>query len=388
MRVLSKVFKVLLVVVVALSVVGLWKQAEVKRLLAVNSLFDADRITQNFSHMDALFLNRGLAPAPDQTAAANPSPLPPGPPYALPPAVLQWTADRAVTGLVILKNGQLVHESYYLGTSPDDLRISWSMAKSVLSALLGTVVAEGKITSLDDQVVKYVPALTGSAYDGATIRNVLNMSSGVAFNEDYLDFWSDINQMGRVLALGGSMDAFAAGRHTRAFEPGSQWHYCSIDTHVIGMVIRGATGQSIADLMQSRIIAPMGLESAPYYLTDGLGEPFVLGGLNLRTRDYARIGQMIAQGGVWQGRQIVPADWVAASIKRSAPGGAGYGYQWWVPDDAEPGEVMAQGIYGQYIYINQRLDVVIAVNAADRGFEDAGVDQTNLALFRTIAAGL
>jgi CubicO group peptidase (beta-lactamase class C family) len=281
-----------------------------------------------------------------------------------------------------------VHESYYLGTGPDDLRISWSVAKSLLSALFGILQAEGAFASLDDPVTTYAPGLIGSAYEGVSVHDVLTMSSGVAFNEDYLDFYSDINKMGRVLALGGSMDGFAAGLTTRAAEPGSRWHYVSIDTHVLGMVIRGATGRDIPELMEEKLLAPLGLEADPVMLTDGDGVSFVLGGLNMRTRDYARFGQMVLQGGQWQGRQVVPADWIATSTSPQAADGTAYGYQWWIPANAAPGEVMAQGIYGQYIYINPRLDVVIAVNAADRGFEGAGVAGANIAMFRAIAAGL
>lgn len=213
------------------------------------------------------------------------------------------------------------------------------------------------------------------------------MSSGVAFNEDYMDFGSDINRMGRVLALGGSMDAFAASLKTRATAPGSHMHYVSIDTHVLGMVIHGATGRDPVELMQERIIAPMGLEASPVMLTDGEGTGFVLGGLNLRTRDYARIGQMFLQKGFWNGRQIVPADWVAASTAHQAADGAGYGFQWWVPvDNADHGgDYMARGIYGQYIYVNPAAGVVIAVNSADRGFDAEGVNEENLAMFRALA---
>lgn len=379
---LKRGLQVLLVLILLAAAVGVWKRDLVMRLLAVNSLFDAEKIVQNFSHMDTMFLTRPLSRGDGPV-----SPLPPGPPATLSAEAEAWIEARSVTGLVMLKGGALVHESYYLGTGPEDLRISWSMAKSALSLLMGTVLAEGKL-SLDDPVVQYAPLLKGSAYDGATVRQVLNMASGVKFNEDYFDFYSDINQMGRVLALGGSMDAFAAGLQEREAEPGTAWHYVSIDTHVIGMVIRGATGQEIAPLMEKRIIGPLGLEAAPYYVTDGLGEPFVLGGLNLRTRDYARIGQLVLQGGQWMGQQIVPADWVAQSTVPSAPGGAGYGYQWWIPDNPSPGEVMAQGVYGQYTYINPDLGVVIAVNSADRGFEDPGVYDGTIAMLRQMAAGL
>lgn len=380
MRRFGRIVAVVLVIIAAL---GLWKREEIARLMAVNSLFAEDRIVENFSHMDRLFLTRALS-----RGEGPVSPLAKGPEAALPPEVAEWIAARNVTALVLLKDGQVVHESYYLGTGPEDLRISWSVAKSFLSALFGVVLAEGHIDSLDDPVTKYVPELVGTAYDGATVRHILTMSSGVAFNEDYLDFWSDINRMGRVLALGQSMDGFAAGLKERAAEPGSDWRYVSIDTHVLGMIIRGATGEDIPELLERHILAPLGVEAAPYYLTDGYGVSFVLGGLNMTTRDYARFGQMIAQGGMWQGRQIVPRDWVEASITPSAPGGAGYGYQWWIADGAVPGEVNAQGIYGQYIWIDRARNIVIAVNAADRGFEEPGVAEGNIALFRRIADAL
>jgi CubicO group peptidase (beta-lactamase class C family) len=382
-RLLRRALQILLVLMLITAAAALWKRDEIKRLLAVNSLFDAETIVRNFSHMDQLFLTRPLS-----RGEGPVSPLIPGPMSALSPAAEQWIKDRSVTALVALKNGEIRHESYYLGTGAEDLRISWSVAKSLLAALFGVIDAEGAIGSLDDQVVKYAPLLKGSAYEGATIRDVLTMSSGVAFNEDYLDFNSDINKMGRVLALGGSMDAFAAGLTRREADTGARWHYVSIDTHVIGMVIRGATGKDIPELLESRILAPMGLEAAPYYLTDGEGVSFVLGGLNLRTRDYARFGQMILQGGAWQGVQVVPEDWVVAMTSPQAKDGSAYGFQWWIPPDAAPGEVMAQGIYGQFIYINPALGVVLALNAADRGFEDPGVYDGNIAMLRAIALGL
>ncbi|OYU18204.1 MAG: 6-aminohexanoate hydrolase [Rhodobacteraceae bacterium PARR1] len=375
--------KVLGGVALVVAALGLWKREEVTRLMAVNSLFAPDKIVQNFSQMDRLFLTRPLSRGDGPV-----SPLPNGPEAALPPEVADWVAARNVTALVVLKDGALVHESYYLGTGPEDLRISWSVAKSFLSALFGVVLAEGKIASLDDPVTRYAPALVGSAYDGASIHDVLTMSSGVGFNEDYLDFWSDINRMGRVLALGGSMDGFAADMKERAAEPGVRMHYVSIDTHVLGMVIRGATGEDIPELLDRHILSPMGMEAAPYYLTDGEGVSFVLGGMNVTTRDYARFGQMMLQGGQWQGRQIVPRDWAMQSTVPQAKDGSGYGYQWWIADGAGPGEFNAQGIYGQYIWIDRSRNVVIAVNAADLGFEDAGVSEGNMALFRKIAAAV
>lgn len=375
--------RALLILIVLAVAAAVWKRDEIGRLMVVNSLFSAEKIVGNFSHMDSGFLtvplSRGAGPV---------SPLPAGPEMPLGAATAQWIADRAVTSLIVMKNGAIRHESYYLGTAPDDLRISWSVAKSFLSALFGIVMAEGAIASLDDPVVKYVPSLAGSAYDGATIRNVLQMSSGVKFDEDYLDFWSDINRMGRVLALGKSMDGFTADLNQRDGAPGAAWQYVSIDTHVIGMVIRGATGRDIPDLMNEKLLAHMGFEADPYYLADGYGTAFVLGGLNLRSRDYARFGQMFLQGGEWQGQQVVPADWVAASTVPSAPTAPGerqYGYQWWMPPDARPGEFYARGIYGQYIYLDKPLGVVIVTTGADRQFREDGVHDSNIAMFRQLA---
>ncbi len=365
------------------AALAFWKRREIARLIAVNSLFSERRIVRNFSSMGKSFatvaMTRGDGPV---------SPLPEGPAMELTPQMRAWIEQRRVTSVLVLKDGRRVHESYHLGTSAQDLRISWSVAKSFLSALFGILVHEGAIGRIDEPVVKYVPELAGSAYDGARIVDVLRMSSGVAFNEDYMDFHSDINRMGRVLALGGSMDRFARRQRRRRDEPGRSWLYVSIDTHVIGMVLRRATGRAIESLMEEKLLHPLGLEAAPCYIADGHGVAFVLGGLNMRTRDYARFGQMFLQRGRWQGRQIVPESWVVASTRPSAntaPGETRYGYQWWIPPDGDTREYFARGIYGQHIYVNEPCNVVIATNAADRRFREDGVEAQNIATFRLIS---
>jgi len=380
MRILLRIVGLFLL---AVLVVGLWQRDTLSRLWAVNSLFAEDRIVQNFSNMDALFwtstIDRGDGPVAE---------LQTGPEMTLPEDTAQWIDARSVTSLLVLSDGQIVHESYHLGTGPDDLRISWSVAKSFLSALTGILLEQGAIDSIDDPVTQYAPELGGSAYDGVTVRNVLQMSSGVAFDEDYLDFWSDINKMGRVLALGGSMDGFAAGQQDRTGPAGEDWRYVSIDTHVLGMVLRGATGRRVADLMGEYLIGPLGLEASPKFVTDSFGTAFVLGGLNLTTRDYARFGQMVLQDGQWQGQQILPADWLTDSTTASAPTAAGaeqYGYQWWMPRDAQEGEVYGRGVYGQYLYLDRAREAVIVVTAADRAFREPGVHDGTIAMLRRIA---
>lgn len=371
------------ILVVALGV-AVWKQDEIRRLLAVNSLFSEDRIVHNFSHMDGAFLHvpvpRGDGPV---------SPLPQGAPMTMPDGFGQWSVDRALTSIVVLHDGRIVHEDYLLGTTAEDRRISWSVAKSYLSALVGVLLAEGALPSIDVAVTDYVPALKGTAYDGVRLVDLLTMQSGVLFDEDYLNYDSDINRMGRAIALGQSLDSFTEALTARFQDPGVSFKYVSIDTHVIGMVVRGATGRSIADLLSEKIIAPLGLEADPYYVTDGAGAAFVLGGLNMRARDYARFGLMFEQDGQYQGKQVVPADWVDRSTRpqaKTAEGKFHYGYQWWMPADPVPGEFFGQGVYGQYLWIDQNRNVVIAINSADRGFRTAGVRTANIAMMRAISA--
>ncbi|WP_050928246.1 serine hydrolase domain-containing protein [Aestuariivita boseongensis] len=375
--------RILLMLVLAATVVGVWKWEQIKRLHFVVTLFNEGRIVENFSNMDKAFLTvpvpRGDGPV---------TPLPAGAPLTPTPEMTAWVAEADLTSLLVLHRGEIVHEGYYLGTEADDHRISWSLAKSFMSSLFGILLEEGAIGSIDDPVTQYVPQLAGTAYDGATIRNVLQMTSTVVFDEDYLDQRSDIQRMGRVLALGGLMDDFTASFSETDGTRGERWQYVSLDTHVLGMVIRGATGRPVSELMSEKIIAPLGLEGAPRFISDGAGVAIVLGGILMTTRDYARFGQMIEQDGKWNGQQIVPADWIAESTKASAPtapGQIGYGYQWWVPVEPREKEFLGRGIYGQYIYIDQERDLVIVTTAADRQFREPGVNLANVEMMRKIA---
>ena len=401
MRVLKWIgFLILAVLLIALISVALnWTL--VKRLSKTLSLFNADKIVRNFSNMEEAFLHHDLnigSPEPWQEEIRT-----------LPETVFLKGKEHRLsdvleeldtTALVIIQDGKLIHESYYQGTARDDLRISWSVAKSFMSGLYGGPINEGLI-DISRPVDDYIPDLKGSAYAGVTLENILNMSSGVRFNEDYLDQSSDINKMGRVIALGGSMDDYAASLNARQYEPGAQWQYVSIDTHVAAMALRQVTGKSLHQLWEETYGANLGMGLAPYYLVDGEDTAFALGGLNLRTRDYAKFGQLFLQKGAWDGRQIIPSDWVAASTRDHAPDthpirGTGYGYQWWVPmpqSGPNAGDFFAVGIYGQYIYVNPSANLVIAKNAADREFTQAQSNgqhsvNMNVDMFRSLAGQL
>ncbi|WP_420860994.1 serine hydrolase domain-containing protein [Algirhabdus cladophorae] len=384
MKLLGKLLRLLLVLAIIAAAIGIWKREELVRVAAVRTLFTQDNIVGNFINMRGAFLYTDM-PRGDGPISA----LPTGTDVPLPPDAAAWLEDRQATSLLVTKAGNVTHESYFLGTTAQDRRISWSVAKSYLSVLTGILIAEGALPSVDVAVVDYVPALAGSAYADATLKDVLQMSSGAIFNEDYLDQSSDINKMGRTLALGGSMDEFATSVTGSFQAPGVGWKYTSIDTHILGMVLRAATGQSVATMVAEKILIPLGPEADSYYLTDGYEVAFVLGGLNTTTRDYARFGLMIANGGAWNGQQIVPNDWIVESTTpsaKTAPGTTQYGYQWWMASDATPREYFARGVYGQYIYIDEATDVVVVLTSADRRFREQGRAREDIEMFRAIAA--
>lgn len=388
----------LLGIILILSFVAFnWQN--IQRLKTVSSLFNADRIVYNFSNMKAAFLHHQLASSPKAYSFDEEiEPLPENIKINGEKFNLENILDELdTTALVIIKDGKLIHESYYRGTEKNDLRISWSVAKSFMSGLYGKVLQDGKIESIDDKVEKYVPSLKGSAYEGATIRNVLNMASGITFNEDYMDPKSDINDMGRLLGLGMSMDRYAINLKSKDIEPGERWKYVSIDTHIAAMVLRAATGKSLHALFNETYSSYLGFDFPPYYLTDGKNVAFALGGLNLTTRDYAKFGQLFLQNGKFNGEQIIPPSWVDQSTKHSAPTigdrGVGYGYQWWIPmpqEGSNKGDFTAAGVYGQYVYINPSKGIVIAKNAADREFtqKQYGYNHSmnvNVDVFRSLA---
>jgi CubicO group peptidase (beta-lactamase class C family) len=395
MKWLRRILRLVGFLAVVSVVAGLIWREDLVRLYKVNTLFDEDRIVSNFSNMRESFLTVDIPRGERSVFAFRDMPA------ALPASFTgpvgkeeseAYLTRSATTSLLVVRRDAIEFEGYYLGTGPDDQRISWSVAKSFLSALVGVALGEGAIKSLDDPVTAYAPLLTGSAYDGSSIRNVLNMASGVEFDEDYLDFNSDINKMGRVLALGGSLDEFSADLTDRVANPGEAWRYVSIDTHVLGMVLRGATGRTVADYMQEKLWSRIGPEGDASYVTDGEGAEFVLGGLNMRTRDYARFGRLILKDGLLDGEFVLPPGWARQSTARTAPAAAeegvpyGYGFQWWLPPDADD-EVFALGVYGQYIWIDRKAGVVIVKTAADRNFRanDSRSRLDAIAFFRAVS---
>ena len=237
---------------------------KIQRLLTVNNLFDADKIVENFSNMDAAFLHHDLAIGTADLWEEDIQELPEtvklaGKETALSDAL----AELDTTALVIIRDGKLIHESYYKDTDKDDLRISWSVAKSFMSGLYGQAIEDG-LMDIYKPIEFYLPQLKGTAYEGASVDDILNMTSGVRFNEDYLDPKSDINDMGRVLGLGGSMDKYTETLLDRQYEPGTVWQYVSIDTHVAAMALRKVTGKSLHQLWEETYGEHLGMGKSPF----------------------------------------------------------------------------------------------------------------------------
>ncbi|MBU2918541.1 beta-lactamase family protein [Psychrosphaera sp. F3M07] len=397
----SKLVRIFSAISLALLVlIGVYNQ-QLIQLFHTIRLFNSDVIVHNFSHIPDLVQTKVIKPTgPVNTFDHSPKALPATFDYYGDSKNTQdWLTATNTTALLVVKGNDITFEQYYQGTGEFDHRISWSMAKSFLSALFGIAVEDGLIPDLNVPVTDYVPQLIGSGYEGVSIKNVLQMSSGIYFNEDYGDFFSDINRLGRIMALGGSFDDFAASL-TSHKTPGTEMHYVSIDTHVVGMVLRAATGKRIEQYFADKLWSKLGTESEAIYITDSTGEPMVLGGLNIITRDYARMGKLYRDNGVLNGEQLVPLSWIEDSLNNNEPHlkaerradnsvKFGYGYQWWIPLDADQ-EFLAIGIYGQYIYVNKKLDVVIVKNSADTNFMANGYESKVIAVeaFRAIAKSL
>jgi CubicO group peptidase (beta-lactamase class C family) len=283
----------------------------------------------------------------------------------------EYMTLNSVTGLLVLKNEQIALERYAAGNTAATRWMSMSIAKSITSTLIGAAIKDGRITSINDPVTKYVPSLTGTAYDGVSVRNVLMMRSGVKWNETYTDPTSDRRKLLdiQIAQQPGAAIAFM-GTLPRAQTPGAAFNYSTGETLVAGEIVRGATGMSVADYFSTKIWVPAGMESdASWWLDSSNGHEISGSGVSATLRDYGRLGLLLLHNGVINGDSILPRHWMAdaGSPKRRGVRGDGamepYGYMWWIPD-ASAHRIHAQaysgvGIFGQHLYINPREQLVI-----------------------------
>ena len=334
--------------------------------------------------------------------AATPRPLPAAPAALVWPQgataaeAERWAAEKGTVALLVLRRGELVHERYFGGTARDSVLTSFSMAKSVVSALVGIAIAEGRIQGVDDPVTTYLPELLQNdpRFARITLRHLLQMRSGIAFDEGYRSPFTEASRF----YLARDLPAQVAGLRI-AREPGQAYSYQSGDTQLLSMVVQRAAGMPLAAYAASRLWQPMGAEFDASWSVDssasGIAKGFCC--LNARAVDYARFGQLFLDEGRVGARQVVPADWVRQStaaqaglagatewdrrnveVRRDAVG-AYYAWQWRrAPLRAAAVDTMAapsanfyaEGLLGQYVYIAPATQTVVVRLGTERG----GVD--------------
>jgi CubicO group peptidase (beta-lactamase class C family) len=265
---------------------------------------------------------------------------------------------QRVGGLLVIHDGDVVYERYGLGNDENTRWISFSVAKSVVAMLIGAAIQDGYIDSVDEPVTAYLPRLADSSYQDTTIRNLLQMASGVAWNEDYADPQSDVARA--------SYETLALYEYLRdkprAAAPGERFNYNTAETNLAGTLLRAAIGNNLATYLEEKIWQPFGMEADAYWqLTEPGGGEFGGCCISATLRDYGRLGLFALGGGVLpDGTRVLPENWMAESTTPSE-GFDGYGYFWWLK---ESGAYEASGIFGQGIYIDPEHDVVIALHSA------------------------
>lgn len=284
------------------------------------------------------------------------------------PEIAKFMEENSVAGLLVIVDGRIQLERYSLGFDERSKWTSFSVAKSITSTLLGASIRDGFVRDVDDPVTTYLPGLKGSAYDGVTIRHILNMTSGVKWNEDYTDPNADVfKSVSATDHSRGSALVTYMSQLPREAEPGVKWAYKTGETNLLGAVVMAATNRSLADYLSEKIWSRFGMESdADWMLSEGKEE----GGccLAISLRDYGRFALFFMTGA----KPVVPSTWTTDALKPSAASVAefahqgrtgGYGYQWWVGVDG-PGTYTAIGIFGQRMYFHPEAKLIMVTLSA------------------------
>ncbi len=390
------ILSVLAILVIALAVFAIRPWSDYSPL-AMNSLFSPGKRLENFRHLDRIFPSRPIKAGEDSFEfGRNEQPLDVSYEFEGETRTLDDFLQRVVgTGLLVIKNDRIVHERYMNGGTAESNFTSWSVAKSFVSTLVGMALGDGLIQSLDDPISDYVPELKGSGYDGVPIRHVLQMSSGIDFDEIYGSRVSDIQQFFWKVFIFGQRADEVMSQYQSGGPSGEVHHYISIDTQALGMLVTRVYNQPLADLLSERIWQPLGMEADAFWSidedsADGMEIAFCC--INARLRDFAKLGRLYLQQGVWDGLQLLPIGWVEEATTPGGPhlepgaspynyGPRGYGYQWWVPKDHDR-EYFASGIWGQFIYVSEPDNLIIARTSADPDYLPNMAE--TIAVFRAI----
>lgn len=348
---------------------GFWLTADkdMKRLVS-NLPTDDNVLFWSIPQRDAAFRTMDripvLAKANIIEAGDDVYPLPKGEALVIGTDVDAYMKAQRTAGLVIVHDGKIRLEKYGLDFSGDGKWTSFSVAKSLTSTLVGAAIKDGYIKSIDDKVSAYIPDLKGSVYDDVSIKQLLTMTSGVKWNEDYGDPKSDVALFNKHKAEDG-MDVTVSymRKLPREAPAGTKWVYKTGETNLIGVLVSQATKKTLSQYLSEKIWAPFGMEQDASWLLGATGHEISGCCIQASTRDYARFGLFMLGGGMAGGKAVLPDGWIAAATVQQADIGEqenGYGYQWWTVKD---GSYAAQGIFGQGIFIDPNRKLIIASNS-------------------------
>ena len=393
MRILKLALGLLVVLAVA-AVAGWFSLDKETRGFLATMPTNTDLLFWDQAQRDAAFraLDRlpVLAKARVIPAGDSPRPLPPGPPLELPVDIDAYMASQRNAGLIVVHDGKLRLERYGLGFDADGRWTSFSVAKSITATLVGAALRDGHIRSMDDRVTDYIVDMKGSAYDDVTVRQLLTMTSGVQWDEDYEDPESDVAQFNHHRPPSG-VDALVSYMRQlpRDVPPGSRWNYSTGETNLVGVLVARATGRPLSDYLSEKIWVPAGMEQEATWILGRSGTEISGCCIQAATRDFARFGLFVLEGARVGGESIAPEGWLAEATTRQADigiPGRGYGYQWWTFDD---GSFMARGIFGQGIFIDPKRRLVIASSANwAGGARDAAASEERDAFYRAVQAAI
>lgn len=309
--------------------------------------------------------------------------------------LFDYLAYNRVAGLLILKDGKVVLEDYELGTGRETRWPSFSMAKSVSSTLVGAALQQGMMKSLDDPIAQYLPELKNGAYAGVSIRNVLQMASGVKWDETYTDPKSDRRKLLEA-QLAGKPGAILTYMNSlqKAGAPGSMWNYSTGESFLVGALLERATHKPLATYLSETLWSPLGMEKDATWWTESEGGMGLSGsGLGATLRDYGRFGLFVQRDGVIDGKRIVPEGWFREAGSPHLIGGkkVDYGYFWWpIPagDPIHQDAFQAIGIFGQHMYVNPKEKLVIVVLSARPKPDSSTHILSDIAFFAGVARAL
>ncbi|MDE7430892.1 MAG: beta-lactamase family protein [Lachnospiraceae bacterium] len=296
--------------------------------------------------------------------------------------------DTKTSAMLVIKDDVIKYEKYFFGGNEDTLFSSNSMGKSFVSALMGIAVSEGYVESVEDPIGKYIPEFAGTEMENIPIKACLQMASGINFNED-----TDMSGFS-MRTLMGKPAMKVISKYGMQEEPYTYRRYLSINTEILGQVIKNATGRSLAEYMEEKLWKKIGTAHDAYWTLSN-GTELAMGGLSVSLRDYACFARLYLNEGSYEGKQILEKQWIQDSMDISAdyskPGAnhdaynaIGYGYQWWIPE-GDKGEFMAIGVYGQWIYVNPANRVIIVKLSADPNFMEKGYELKHVEFFRAVA---